>query len=115
MKTTAPRNCIIGIKFRSNDIGLFHVDSNGDIACALNRNEKGRLQGNRTSWGATMFADHWHNHWAENLSASGAAIVNSHCIDPCKLNSGDLRRLAKKADKLSKKHELLKQVGQITV
>ena len=105
MKNNAPRNCIIGIVFYREDVGLFHVNARGDIACAINRDLNGNLHNGDVHFGATMFSDHIHNHWRDEVcDKRRAVLVDSHCVDPTKLNSGDLRRLAKKAAKLSKRH-----------
>lgn len=101
MKTKAPRNCIIGIVAAKRTVCLFHVNECGDIACAINRDLKGNLISMGVDYGATMFADHDHNHWRDEVDdRSRSVIVDSHCVDPRSLNSGDLRRLAKKTVKI---------------
>lgn len=109
MKTTAPRNCIIGYLQSKFDVALFHVNERGDIACAINRDANGQVHIS-TSYGATTFKNskgfdgyaHIHNHWIGEVEGDRSVIVDSHCIDPTKLNSGDLRRLAKKTAKMCK-------------
>lgn len=109
MKKLIP-NCIIGFTTHSGDkVALFHVNSELQVNCALNRLTNGQLEdkfNGAVHWAATMFNRDpiYTGIWERNILSRGFA-VDSHCVDPTKLNTGDLRRLCKKVVRKERKHQ----------
>lgn len=107
MKKLIP-NCIIGFTTHSGKlVALFHVNSDLQVNCALNRLTNGQLEDKACGvhFGATMFNREpiYTGIWEHEILSRGL-VVDSHCVDPTKLNSGDLRRLCKKVTRKTRKH-----------
>lgn len=89
----------------TNEMGvhLYHVNHQGYISIAMDRDARGKcrpsLRGRISpaffmfKWYATERSNH--NHWYKVLVAGGR-IVASHVVDPRKLTSRQLRKMARK-------------------
>ncbi|UGO56501.1 hypothetical protein JLBYU26_38 [Escherichia phage JLBYU26] len=96
------RNAMYKIK-SDERVHLFHVNEHGDLSIAMYRNDRGGCEESTGGKVHPMFfmfrhkADQYshHNHWIGDLLQYGK-LVASHVVDPGKLTSRQLRKMARK-------------------